>query len=160
MHVYKEFIYNWLFEISGRELFSKSITALIVGLTLVVISLISFYVSRKIIVSFFRRLSLKTTSIWDDILIKHKFFHGIAHLIPASIFYFEAGYANDLLPTAHMADHSLRAAEYALKAVKLAEKSIENERKWQDKNLSPDIVDLIISARDKQKIKVNVKDNK
>jgi hypothetical protein len=57
--------------------------------------------------------------------------------------------------TAHMADHSLRAAEYALKAVKLADKSIENERKWQDKNLSPDIVDLILSARDKQKIKVN-----
>ena len=62
--------------------------------------------------------------------------------------------------TAHMADHSLRAAEYALKAVKLADKSIENERKWQDKNLSPDIVDLILSARDKQKIKVNATDNK
>jgi|JI8StandDraft_1071087.scaffolds.fasta_scaffold30684_2 hypothetical protein len=60
--------------------------------------------------------------------------------------------------TAHMADHSLRAAEYALKAVKLADKSIENERKWQDKNLSPDIVDLILSARDKQKIKVNATD--
>ncbi len=62
--------------------------------------------------------------------------------------------------TAHMADHSLRAAEYALKAVKLADKSIENERKWQDKNLSPDIVDLILSARDKQKIKVNANDTK
>ena len=62
--------------------------------------------------------------------------------------------------TAHMADHSLRAAEYALKAVKLADKSIDNERKSQDKNLSPDIVDLILSARDKQKIKVNATDNK
>ena len=57
--------------------------------------------------------------------------------------------------TAHMADHSLRAAEYALKAVKLADKSSDNERKWQDKNLSPDIVDLVLSTRDKQKIKVN-----
>jgi uncharacterized protein GlcG (DUF336 family) len=51
--------------------------------------------------------------------------------------------------TAHMADHSLRAAEYALKAVKLAHKSIENERKLQDKNLSAGIVDLILSTRDK-----------
>jgi hypothetical protein len=51
--------------------------------------------------------------------------------------------------TAHMADHSLRAAEYALKAVKLARKSIENERKWQNKNLSSGIVDLILSTRDK-----------
>ena len=52
--------------------------------------------------------------------------------------------------TAHMADHSLIAAEYALKAVKLADKSIDNERKWQDKNLSPNIVDLILSTRYKQ----------
>ena len=57
--------------------------------------------------------------------------------------------------TAHMADHSLRAAEYALKAVKLADKSIDNERKWQDKNLSPNIVELILSTRYKQKIQIN-----
>jgi hypothetical protein len=60
---------------------------------------------------------------------------------------------------AHMADHSLRAAEYALKAVKLAHKSIDNERKWQDKNLSPDIIDLVLSTRDKQKIKINETNN-
>jgi hypothetical protein len=61
--------------------------------------------------------------------------------------------------TAHMADHSLRAAEYALKAVKLADKSVEKERKWQDKKLSPKIVDLVLSSRDKQKMKVNATDN-
>lgn len=59
-----------------------------------------------------------------------------------------------------MADHSLRAAEYALKAVKLADKSVDKERKWQDKNLSPNIVDLVLSARDKQKLKVNATDNR
>jgi hypothetical protein len=57
--------------------------------------------------------------------------------------------------TAHMAEHSLRAAEYALKAIKLAGISSDNERKWQDKNLSTDIVDLVLSTRDKQKIKPN-----
>ena len=49
--------------------------------------------------------------------------------------------------TAHMADHSLRAADYALKAVKLSGKSEETERKWQDKQLPPDIKDLVLSAR-------------
>ena len=49
--------------------------------------------------------------------------------------------------TAHMADQSLRAAEYALKAVKLADKSIDKERKYQDKYLSSDILDLVLSAR-------------
>ncbi|WP_316791168.1 putative immunity protein [Pedobacter frigoris] len=37
--------------------------------------------------------------------------------------------------TAHMADHSLIAAKYALKAIKLAGKSMEDERKWQDNAL-------------------------
>ena len=55
--------------------------------------------------------------------------------------------------TAHMADHSLRAAEYAIKAVKLAGKSIDIERKFQDKNLSLDIKELVLSARNEQNIK-------
>jgi len=54
--------------------------------------------------------------------------------------------------TAHMADHSLRAAEYALKAIKLAKKSIDDERKFQDKLLTLDITALVLSARDKQNI--------
>jgi hypothetical protein len=45
-----------------------------------------------------------------------------------------------------------------LKAVKLAEKSSDNERKRQDKNLSPDIVHHVLSIRDKQKTKDSVKD--
>jgi uncharacterized protein GlcG (DUF336 family) len=57
--------------------------------------------------------------------------------------------------TAHMADHSLRAAEYALKAIKLANKSIYIERKFQDKHLSLNITELILSARNKQNIKDN-----
>jgi uncharacterized protein GlcG (DUF336 family) len=56
--------------------------------------------------------------------------------------------AGHAVATAHMADHSLRAAEYALKAVELADKSIDKERKWQDKNLSLDIVDFVLSTRD------------
>jgi miniconductance mechanosensitive channel len=99
MQVYKEFIYNWLLDLTEQELFSKAFTALIVGVTIIIIAFILFFLSRRVIVSFFLRLSRKTTSIWDDILVKNKFFHGIAHLIPASIFYFEARYANDLFPT-------------------------------------------------------------
>jgi hypothetical protein len=49
--------------------------------------------------------------------------------------------------TAHMADHSPRGALYALKAVKLAGKSIQEERDWQTKQLQklPSmLVDLVI----------------
>jgi hypothetical protein len=49
--------------------------------------------------------------------------------------------------TAHMADHSLEAALYALKAVKNAGKSIDEERKWQDGQLPSGIKRLVLTAR-------------
>jgi hypothetical protein len=49
--------------------------------------------------------------------------------------------------TAHMADHSLSAALYALKAIKSAGKSINQERNWQNLQLPEDIRDLVLSAR-------------
>ena len=51
--------------------------------------------------------------------------------------------------TAHMADHSLGAALYALKAVKHAGKSIHEEREWQEiqlKKLPPEIVELVLTT--------------
>jgi hypothetical protein len=50
--------------------------------------------------------------------------------------------------TAHMADHSLGAAWYALKAVKNAGKSLDEERKWQNEQLPSDIKDLVLTARE------------
>ncbi|MHB1277678.1 MAG: putative immunity protein [Bacteroidia bacterium] len=40
------------------------------------------------------------------------------------------------LATAHMADHSLGGAFYALKAVKLAHGNVEEEKEWQNKRLA------------------------
>ena len=51
--------------------------------------------------------------------------------------------------TAHMADHSLGAALYALKVFKLNCKSIDEERDWQIKQLKQlpsDIVDLVLDT--------------
>lgn len=49
--------------------------------------------------------------------------------------------------TAHMADHSLVAAWYALKAVKNEDKSIDTERTWQDGQLPFEIKELVSSTR-------------
>src|SRR5512136_227232 len=54
--------------------------------------------------------------------------------------------------TAHMADHSLGAALYALKSVKNAGKSIDTERKWQDEQLPSEIKELVLTARKSRKI--------
>jgi uncharacterized protein GlcG (DUF336 family) len=49
--------------------------------------------------------------------------------------------------TAHMADHSLGAALYALKAAKFANRSIDVERKWQNEQLPSEIRELVMTAR-------------
>jgi hypothetical protein len=51
--------------------------------------------------------------------------------------------------TAHMADHSLGAALYALKAVKHAGKPIDAEREWQNNQLQQlpsEIVELVLTT--------------
>jgi len=55
--------------------------------------------------------------------------------------------------TAHMADHSLGAALYALKAVQHAGKSIDKERKWQNKKiqqLPSDIAKMVLTTMGKK----------
>jgi hypothetical protein len=53
------------------------------------------------------------------------------------------------LATAHMADHSVGAALYALKAVKHAGKSLDEEREWQYKQLQllpSAMMELVVST--------------
>lgn len=56
------------------------------------------------------------------------------------------------IATAHMADHSLGPAYYALKAVKSAGLSVELERKWQDEQIPSEIRELYLTAREFRKI--------
>jgi hypothetical protein len=58
--------------------------------------------------------------------------------------------------TAHMSDHSLGAALYALKAVKNAGKSIEEERKWQNEQLPSEIKELVLTTRSKKEKVLNI----
>jgi len=49
--------------------------------------------------------------------------------------------------TAHMADHCLRASEYALKAAELVGVALAQEHEWQDQQLPAAIRELVNSAR-------------
>jgi hypothetical protein len=51
-----------------------------------------------------------------------------------------------------MADHSLGAAWYALKAVGNAGGAVDQERAWQDERLPSDIRELVLTARKNRKI--------
>ncbi|MFW9902772.1 MAG: putative immunity protein [Candidatus Thorarchaeota archaeon] len=57
--------------------------------------------------------------------------------------------------TAHMADHSLGAALYALKAVRNADKSTVAESSWQNAQLPYEIKELVLTARKLRKYKTD-----
>ncbi len=65
---------------------------------------------------------------------------------------FVARAVGQAVATAHMADHSLGATWYALKAVKAAEQLVDVERIWQDQHMPPEIVELVLSAREDKRI--------
>jgi hypothetical protein len=54
--------------------------------------------------------------------------------------------------TAHMADHCLASAWYALKAVGSAGGSIDEERRWQNEQLTSEVLDLVLTARKSRNI--------
>ena len=74
--------------------------------------------------------------------------HAVARELPDPVAIAVARAVGQAVATAHAADHSLGAAYYALKAVRAAGKSVETERRWQDKNVPAEEKELVISARE------------
>jgi hypothetical protein len=75
--------------------------------------------------------------------------HAVARESSNPIFMALARSIGHAVATAHMADHSLGAALYALKAMKYAGKSIDEEREWQNRQLQhlpPEIVELVLAT--------------
>jgi hypothetical protein len=59
--------------------------------------------------------------------------------------------AGHAVATAHMADHSLGASLYALKAVAAAGGAVSDERRWQLDHLPGEIRELVVSAIERRR---------
>jgi len=73
--------------------------------------------------------------------------HAVARELTNPISIAVARAVGQAVATAHIADHSLGAAIYALKAIKSAGKSIEVERKWQNDQLPSEIKKIVLTGR-------------
>lgn len=74
--------------------------------------------------------------------------HAVAKQTENPVYKAVARSVGQTVATAHMADHSLGGAFYALKAIKFAKKNIEVERNWQTKKLAelpPEIIEIVQS---------------
>jgi hypothetical protein len=72
--------------------------------------------------------------------------HALAGQLQDPVYIAVARSVGQAVAAAHMADHSLGGAFYALKAVKLANKDIEKERDWQIQKLGelpPEIIEIV-----------------
>lgn len=58
---------------------------------MLIVALIAGYLTRKILVGSIVKVSQKTKSNWDDMLIERKVFHKLSHLVPAIIVYSTIG---------------------------------------------------------------------
>jgi hypothetical protein len=85
------------------------------------------------------------TAAYEIIDLAHELSDSTAILVARSV--------GQAVAAAHMADHAMGAAWYALKAVKSAGKSVETEKKWQFEQLPVDVKELVITALGSEKFK-------
>jgi miniconductance mechanosensitive channel len=76
-------------------------------ITILTIAIIANFIVRKILLTIVSRLSERTATDWDDVLVAHKTFHRLAQLAPAIVIYSLAPAAFEL-PL--VADYSQRGA--------------------------------------------------
>lgn len=72
--------------------------------------------------------------------------HAAARDAPDAVSMAVARAIGQAVATAHMADHSMGGALYALKALVKAGNAIDAERKWQSEQLPPEMREWVLSA--------------
>lgn len=93
-----QLLFDWLFKISNREELSQFISSATIGLGILIVAFLLLYIVRKIMRASAHWLAKSTKTEWDDILLKHNVFLGIAHFVPASIIYFTSDFGNSFYP--------------------------------------------------------------
>lgn len=93
-----ELLYDWLCSITKSDVFSARISTAIIGTGIFIVALLFLFLIRKIFVEVAHKLAKRSKTEWDDILIKFKFFLGLAHFAPAAIIYFNAGFGDLIDP--------------------------------------------------------------
>ncbi len=86
----------------GATINQAEILTTLVFLSLIVLaSVLSNLITRKILVTVLKMIILKTKNEYDDILIKKKVFNTLSHIIPALVIHFSIPYAIPNMPEAY-----------------------------------------------------------
>jgi len=77
----------WLRQQGMSEHLTDSIAAFLLFAGFIVLSIFTYFIARKVLLTIIIRASRKSDTKWDDVLVEKKFFGYLANLIPAYIIY-------------------------------------------------------------------------
>ncbi len=80
-----EILHQWLLNIGVNENISMYLNMLILLIGMVIIIWIIDFIIRKVLITVFGKIAVKTVSNFDDLLIKNKLPRNVAHIIPLLI---------------------------------------------------------------------------
>lgn len=78
---------KWLISLGTSNENAVIAADFIVFIALVLLSLVTFYIARKVFLNIIHRATSKSKTNWDDILASQKFFKLLAYLVPSYIIY-------------------------------------------------------------------------
>ncbi len=91
--IYK-FLLDYVRELPGTELIAKPIAALLCILAIIIVAWLAHFITTNVLLRIVQRIAKRTKTDWDDILVKNKVFKGLAHLVPAFIFYYTLDFSS------------------------------------------------------------------
>lgn len=86
-------IENWLIESGIGPSGADILSILIIVLAIAIISFLSDFITKQIILALLRKAIRRTRTLWDDVLLENRVFHKLAHIVPAIIIYGTIEYA-------------------------------------------------------------------
>lgn len=81
------FIHDWLINAGINESTSQVLVDYSFFVLLIIGSMLTYFITRKVLLSIIHQLTKKSKTKWDDILAEQKFFRKLAYLVPAYIVY-------------------------------------------------------------------------
>ena len=84
---------DWLETLGLNESGANTFSVIIIVLSIIIISWLSDFITKQILLTVLRRIIRRTKTAWDDALLEQRVFHKIAHIVPAIVVYSTIEYA-------------------------------------------------------------------
>lgn len=97
MRIIYKFLLGYIRELGGMEFLAKPFAAFICVVVIVLVAWLAHLFTRQVLLRIVIKLTKRTKTEWDDILVRNKVFSGLAHLVPALILYYTADFSSPVL---------------------------------------------------------------